>query len=120
MWRGLGVHTVFDSYYNTRLYPVVKLIRTWNRWRKKSAGEAGTDFNMPNPLANRLLTACFAGERHRLVRLARGEHVARYRRGVSLIARLQRTALPVEPRSKPQGVASDYFDPVADMLVGAT
>ncbi|MEX0677073.1 MAG: class I SAM-dependent methyltransferase [Pirellulales bacterium] len=114
LWQGLPARPVFISPFNARLYPIVKAIRGWNRLRHKSSGEAGTDFQMPGPLVNRTLERCFAGERHKLVRLARGDAVSPYRRGVSLIALIRREPGPFKPRRKPSHVASDYFDPAAD------
>jgi SAM-dependent methyltransferase len=119
IWRGLPVAQRFVSHFNSRLYPVVKTIRGWNRWRGRTGGVAGTDFSLPGPLSNFLLTRCFGGERHRLVRLAQGEVVTPYRTGVSLIALLQREAGSVEPRSKPEDVACDYFDPAAELVTAS-
>ena len=116
VWQGLSVRPLFASYYNARLYPAVKLVRTWNRWRGRTGGLAGTDFAMPNRLVNGLLAGCFAGERRRLVALANGTGRAPYPFGVSLIAMLQRLAGPVEPRSKPVDLALDYYDPSAELV----
>lgn len=114
LWQGLPVRPVFVSYFNARLYPIVRAIRGWNRLRRKAAGEAGTDFRMPGRTLNRALARCFAGERSKLVRLARGETVTPYRRGVSLMALVRREPGPLEPRRKPSHVAADYFDPAAE------
>lgn len=119
IWQGLAVRTQFVSYYNARLYPMVKLVRAWNRWRGHSAGHAGTDFNLPNRWTNTLLTNCFAGEQRRLIRLAKGEPARPYRQGVSLIALLQRQGQPIEPRQKPEQLAADFYDPSADLVTSA-
>lgn len=116
IWQGLSVRTLFVSHYNTRLYPLVKMVRAWNRLRGHASGPAGTDFTLPNRLTNGLLTRCFAGEQKRLTRLARGEAVRPYRQGVSLIALLQREGAPIEPRHKPEDVAADCYDPSADLV----
>jgi hypothetical protein len=116
VWQGLAVRPLLVSYYNTRLYPLVKLVRGWNRWRGHAAGLAGTDFRLPNRLVNNLLTRCFAGERKRLVRLASGLPAHPYRHGVSLIALLEREGAPIEPRRKPVSVAADVYDPAADLV----
>jgi len=113
LWQDLPVQPVFVSHFNARLYPIVKAARQWGRLRHKAAGEAGTDFRMPRDPVNRALTRCFAGERHRLANLARGESHRPYRRGVSLMALVRREAGPIEPRSKPSCVAADFFDPAA-------
>ncbi len=116
LWQGLAVKQLFASHYNARLYPAVKLARRWNRWRKRAYGEAGTDFVLPNRLTNSLLAECFGGERHKLVRLAKGEPLAPYRFGVSLMALLQREAGPIEPRRKPRELPGDYYDPAAQLV----
>ena len=100
-------------YFNRRLYPLVKAVRTVNRWRghDRVAGAAGTDFQLPPRPLNRLLEEIFAGEAQVLGQTMRGERRA-YSRGVSLMAVLRRTAGRSEIRSKPAGIAADLFDPV--------
>ncbi len=116
IWQGLAVRPLLATPYNARLYPAVKLVRRWNRYRGRAAGEAGTDFKLPNRMVNSLLTNCFAGERHRLVRLAKGERVAPFSSGVSLIALLQREAGPVAARQKPLDAPLDHYDPAAELV----
>jgi SAM-dependent methyltransferase len=116
IWQGLPVKALFASYFNTRLHPIVKAIRTWNRCRGRAGGLAGTDFRLPNRLSNRFLTRCFSGERHRLARLGQGKPLAPYRFGVSLMALLRREEGPIEPRHKPLYVADDYHDPAAELV----
>jgi SAM-dependent methyltransferase len=116
IWEGLPARPVFVSPFNARLYPVVKAVRRWSRVCGRSAGEAGTDFRMPASLVNEALSRCFSGERKRLSRLARGEAARPYRRGVSLMALLERGDGAVEPRIKPSDAAADYFDPAAELL----
>jgi hypothetical protein len=119
LWQDLPVRPVFVSHFNTRLYPIIKAIRQWGRIRHKAAGEVGTDFRMPSAAVNRTLARCFSGERHKLARLTRGERARPYRRGVSLIALLQREPGRVEPRSRPDNVAADYYDPAAESYSAA-
>ncbi len=90
IWQGLPVRSIFASPFNARLYPLVKAIRAWHRWTGKVTGEAGTDFRLPRPTVNRSLYRVFAGEANRLARLAQGQSAVPYRRGVSLMALLQR------------------------------
>lgn len=90
LWEGLPVSTLLLSYFNSRLYPVVRLIRAINRWRRKSSGEAGTDLAMPSPLVNRLLDHVFSGEYRTLTNLLQGRRRHGYSSGVSLIAVLRR------------------------------
>jgi trans-aconitate methyltransferase len=116
IWQGLAVKPLFASHYNSRLYPAVKLVRTWNRFRGRASGAAGTDFVLPNRIVNSLLVNCFAGERRRLVRLAKGEPLMPFRSGVSLIALLQREAGPVTPRQKPLDVPLDRYNPAAELV----
>jgi SAM-dependent methyltransferase len=116
IWQGLAVKPVFATHFNTRLYPLIKLARRFNRWRGRAGGAAGTDFVVPTRLTNSLLARCFAGERHKLARMARGERVAAYRWGVSLMALVQRTEGVVEPRRKPRSLAGDLYDPAAELV----
>jgi SAM-dependent methyltransferase len=116
IWQGLAVKPLLASPYNSRLYPAVKLVRSWNRFRGHARGLAGTDFVLPNRFVNSMLATCFAGERHRLVRLAKGERLAPFSSGVSLIALLQRDAGPVAPRQKPLDAPLDRYDPAAELV----
>lgn len=113
LWQGLSVRTLLVSHYNSRLYPLVKMVRGWNRLRGRASGDADTDFSLPGRFTNDLLTRCFAGEQKRLLRLARGETARPYRHGVSLIALLQREGASIVPRAKPDGVAADLYAPAA-------
>lgn len=90
LWASLPVDAHLVSYFNARLYPVVKSVRWWNRLRGHAAGSAGTDFHVPAAPVNRLLTAVFAGEGQRLADLAAGRTKRGYRHGVSLLALLER------------------------------
>lgn len=116
IWRDLPARPVFVSHFNTRLYPIVKAIRWWGQLRHEAAGEAGTDFRLPSHAINRTLERCFAGERHKLAQLARGNATRPYRHGVSLMALLEREPGDVAPRSKPSDVAADYFVPAPDAM----
>ena len=40
LWQGLSVDELLASAYNARLFPLVKGVRKWNRWRGEAAGEA--------------------------------------------------------------------------------
>ncbi len=84
VWAGLPATTLLVSYFNTRLLPMVRLVRAWNRRRGRAAGRAGTDFWLPSRPINALLTATFAGEAARLAAgLATGRKRG-YRAGASL------------------------------------
>lgn len=114
-WAGLPVETCLLSYFNSRLYPLVRWIRERNRRRGAAAGAAGTDFEIPRWPLNGLLQRCFAGEeralRRQLRRHEHGDDVPAYQRGVSLIALLRRREGPLFPRRKPAHLAADDFDP---------
>lgn len=89
LWSDLPVKVRLLSHFNSRLYPIVRAVRSVSRRRRRAAGAANTDFKQPAGLANRILESLFAGERTRLIR-AIDHKSAGYRRGVSLIAILQR------------------------------
>jgi SAM-dependent methyltransferase len=118
LWDGLPLEPLLVSHFNSRLYPLIKTVRTVNRWRAGTAGEAGTDFRIPVRPLNRMLENIFAGEQRKLCR-SLTRRSGGYRKGVSLIALLQRQGGAVAVRNKPADLAPDYFDPVAGELVGA-
>jgi SAM-dependent methyltransferase len=86
LWRGKKVSELLLTHFNTRLYPIIKIIRKINRMRKSTNGHAGTDFHLPNPAINAILERIFSGEHRRLVRMLKSESNKRYPRGVSLLA----------------------------------
>jgi SAM-dependent methyltransferase len=89
-WSGLPVRVRLLSSFNTRLYPVVRAIRTLNRRRGVAAGAAGTDLSMPPAVANRLLEELFASEARALA--AAVDNGRRpFSHGVSLVAILEKT-----------------------------
>ena len=90
VWSGLPVTVRLLSYFNTRLYPMVRLVRTLNRLRKKSWGDVGTDLALPAQPVNRLLNRIFAGERKVLLDLLAKKRTRGYPFGVSLVAVLCR------------------------------
>lgn len=101
LWQGLSVEPLLVSYFNHRLYPVVKAVRDWGRWRGHAGGEAGTDFRIPAAPLNSLLEGIFAGETERLLRtLEQPEEQPGYEKGVSLVALLRLTG-PVAARNCP-------------------
>jgi len=103
----LPVSTLLLSYFNSRLLPLVKMIRTGTQRRGQAAGRAGTDFWMPNPLVNILLERIFAGERKKLLQMLRMQRSHGYSAGASLIAVLRREEGPMAVRTKPSDVAPD-------------
>jgi SAM-dependent methyltransferase len=110
LWAGLPVETMLLSHYNSRLYPLIKAARKFNRLFRRSAGECGTDFSLPSKPMNWTFQSIFAGEGEMLFdMLTHGEEG--YERGVSLIAVLRRKAGVIETRTKPREAGPDYFDP---------
>ncbi len=113
VWQGLPVRVELASYYNSRLYGVVKLVRWWNRRRGQASGAAGTDFSIPPRPLNRMLESVLASESRRLVGILEHSGAQPFRAGVSLVAVLQREPGPCPVRSKPADLTADYFDPQA-------
>lgn len=90
-WAGLPVDPVFVSHFNSRLYLPVRAVRILTSRLRRSAGGSGTDLALPPPPLNRLLEKVFVGEAARMAAAARRGRPA-YRRGVSILALLRRTA----------------------------
>ena len=89
LWSDLPLEERLVSYYNARLYPPIRAMRTVARGRGQSAGQLGTDFKVPIAPLNWLLMKVFAGEAEKLASgLDRNSLV--YRRGVSIIALLRK------------------------------
>lgn len=103
IWKGLPVRVRLLSHFNSRLYPLVRMIRYRNRQRHSTAGAAGTDFNMPSRSVNWLLRSIFQAEQKRLLGALQGREG--YRRGVSLLALVQRQVGEIDPRTIPQELA---------------
>ena len=110
LWEGLPATPLLLSYFNCRLYPLVKLVRMVSRRRGKAGGQAGTDFTIPASPLNRLLTRIFAGESRRLTRLLEGRGPG-YAAGVSLVALLRREEGSIIPRRRPADVPPDAHQP---------
>lgn len=93
LWRGLPVRRQLLSPMNWRLYPLVRLVRRCSVRTGRTTGPAGTDLTMPPAPLNAMLRSIFEGERHHLIDMLRQRDnaVRAPRRGVSLVAVLQRT-----------------------------
>lgn len=87
---GLPLRPRLLSHFNTRLYPVVRAVRTLARASGRAVGSDGTDLRPAPPLINGVLVRVLAGERRRLLAVLAGRRPP-YRRGVSLMAVLERT-----------------------------
>jgi SAM-dependent methyltransferase len=101
LWSGLPVETLLLSYFNARLYPVIRALRTIGRWRGKAWGQAGTDLSMPPALLNRFLASVFAGESRVLVETLQGQRKQGYNNGVSLVAILRKRPINSLAESPP-------------------
>jgi SAM-dependent methyltransferase len=94
LWERLPVRVRLLSAFNARLYPVVRAARLLSRARGSARGEAGTDFSIPARPLNDMLGRIFAGERSALLAAVDGPRRP-YRRGVSVLALLERTTEPL-------------------------
>lgn len=110
LWQDLPVKTLLLSHYNSRLCGAVRAVRALNRARNCTGGASGTDFHMPGPRTNRVLTRIFAGEEKRLLG-AIGAAEQGFRSGVSLIALIKRETGLIEPRTKPDFIPRDLHTP---------
>ncbi len=110
IWSGLPVTARLVSHYNSRLYPLIKIIRVINRLRGQAGGKVGTDFSMPSKPVNSLLENTFAGEMKTLARTIDRYDQQAYLNGVSLIAILRRETGRFIPRTKPNDIQEDYHE----------
>jgi hypothetical protein len=108
VWQGLPVTPLLLSYYNTRLYPVIRLVRALNRYGGKSFGHRGTDLYLPPDPVNRLLASLFAGESRVLKDCLQGRRPEGYRYGASLIAILRVDGPGIVPRHRPNHLDFDH------------
>lgn len=90
LWTGLPVSVRLVSYFNARLYWVIRATRAWNRLRGRASGQAGTDFWLPRPWVNHRLESILCGEANRLVDILRGICEQGYQRGASIVAVLRK------------------------------
>ncbi|WP_394795073.1 class I SAM-dependent methyltransferase [Armatimonas sp.] len=112
-WNGLPVKEVLASYYNSRLYPIVRCLRTISKIRNKSWGENSTDFSMPRDFINKALIILFSGEFNQLKKqLIHTNSKPSFGQGVSLIAILQRQTGNFQPRIKPLDIQKDPHQPL--------
>jgi len=107
LWAGLPVETLMASYFNARMYALVRVVRALTRRRGRPSGRAGTDFWMPPSPVNRLLEATFAGEAKVLERLLDGRRRYGYRAGASLLALVRRGRGAIAVRTRPDEITPD-------------
>ena len=108
VWQGLPVTPLLISYYNTRLYPVIRLVRALNRYGRMSFGQRGTDLHVPPDPVNRLLASLFEGESRVLKDCLEGRRPEGYRYGASLIAILRVDDPGIAPRQRPDHVDFEH------------
>ena len=114
VFEGLRLEIRLLSYFNTRLYPLIRTIRSVNERRGASAGDSQTDFFLPPDPVNDLLARVMAGEANRIVEGIDAPGPRRglpYGRGVSLIALVRRLAGGLEPRTMPASTPPDFHSP---------
>lgn len=90
VWAGLPVTVTLLSYFNYYLYPVVRMVRAFNRFRNREWGAAGTDLSMPPSPVNWVLRTIFASESRVLSELQTGERISGFSYGVSLVSLLRK------------------------------
>lgn len=93
LWRALPVSCHLLAPFNTRLEPIVRMVRKM-RTHGVGAGAAGTDLSMPVAPMNYLLYRVFAGESRGLLRRLKAGGGVVPRAGVSLMAVLRRESQP--------------------------
>ncbi len=91
LWSGLPVTERLGSYFNHRLYPIMRVVRAARGRGSSLDPEDSSDLNIPSKPVNAVLRRIFAGERKRLIRAIDGGSPG-YGRGGSLIALLRREA----------------------------
>lgn len=107
IWHGLPLRVRLMSHFNARLYPLIRAVRLAGRILGIASGARETDLFRPPAPINGLLETIFAGETRTLVELLEGRREAGYRRGVSLIAVLEREHGRFEARPRPSEAPPD-------------
>lgn len=90
VWKGAAVHTVFVTYFNVFLFPLIYAVRMYSRLRKKEWGHAGTDLALPKPWLNKLLESVFSSEGAVIDYLLNRGYQTGWPFGASLIALLRK------------------------------
>lgn len=94
LWKGLPVKIRLLREFNVRLFPLIWAARAAGRLFGRSLGPGGTDQRLPPRLINQWLEHVFAGERTGLVRQLDNPTRETDRRGVSLVAVIQKMEKP--------------------------
>lgn len=92
LWKTCkSIHVCLFSYYNYRLFPIVRIIRYICNKLNISAGYKATDFHKVPSIINALLTSIFSGEANKLVESINKDRQMVYTSGVSLITLLKKS-----------------------------
>ena len=86
LWQGQDAAPRLVTFFNSRLYPLIRLARYTGNYFGASCGRGGSDFHVPPYPANALLQGIFAGEGGRILSHLDGPETMAYGRGVSLLA----------------------------------
>ncbi len=90
LWDGMGLKSVCVSYFNSRLYPIIRFLRFLGNRLNITLGDSETDFKLPPKPLNWFLTEFFAGEAKRIMNVIDQKRSDPYRVGVSLLAVLKK------------------------------
>jgi hypothetical protein len=88
IWKRLPFECLLFSHFNSRLYPLIWLLRNFENKIGKTAGKDGSDFQLIPGLINIIFHKLFYGEHKRIIRILDGGSPYNY--GTSLIAVLKR------------------------------
>ena len=111
LWKDLPATPLLVSYFNSRLYPLIRSARQMSRWLGRGSGVNQSDLKMPSNMANTVLKNIFAGESTGLLRQLEGQSAKGPGYGVSLIAVVRREEGNVTPHSRPGDVPEDIHQP---------
>jgi hypothetical protein len=89
LWRNQSVSPRLVTFFNSRLYPLIRLARFAANRFGASCGREGSDFHVPPPPVNGLLQGIFSGEEKRIFSHLDRPETEAYERGVSLLALIQ-------------------------------
>ncbi len=105
LWKDQpGISVRLASYCNSRLYPLVKLVRFIAKLRKKPFGEGDSDLSLPSKPVNTLLRRIFQSEEPILLEQLQGKRLGGFSKGVSVMAVLTRENAELIPQHKPFGI----------------
>lgn len=107
VWQGLPVTPLLVSYFNSRLYLPIRVIRWLTQHGELSFGKRGTDLRLPPELVNRCLATIFGGEARILTECLEGRRSEGYRHGASLVAILRVDDRGIAARARPANVNFD-------------